>query len=146
MPASAEYFDNNNETWSIGPVFSWNLFDGGRVRNSIGVEEARTEQALASYEASVLEALRDTENSLVAYAAEQRRLQALDRSVDAAAASADLVRTLYRSGLTRFENVLITERTLFNQQDLQAVSKGEVIQNAISVYRAVGGGWSAGTQ
>jgi outer membrane protein TolC len=86
------------------------------VRNSIGVEEARTEQALASYEASVLEALRDTENSLVAYAAEQRRLQALDRSVDAAAASADLVRTLYRSGLTRFENVLITERTLFNRE------------------------------
>jgi outer membrane protein TolC len=39
-----DYFDNNNETWSIGPVFSWNLFDGGRVRNSIGVEEARTEQ------------------------------------------------------------------------------------------------------
>lgn len=138
------YFDNDNETWSIGPVFSWNLFDGGRVRNSIGVEEARTEQALAAYEASVLEALRDTENSLVAYASEQRRLQALDRSVAAAAASADLVRTLYRSGLTNFENVLVTERTLFNQQDLQAVSKGEVVQNAISVYRAVGGGW--GTQ
>ncbi len=139
-----DYFDSNNETWSIGPFFSWNLFDGGRVRNSIGVEEARTEQALAAYEASVLEALRDTENSLVAYASEQRRLQALDRSVAAAAASADLVRTLYRSGLTNFENVLITERTLFNQQDLQAVSKGEVVQNAISVYRAVGGGW--GTQ
>jgi len=141
-----DYFDNDNEAWSIGPVFSWNLFDGGRVRNSIGVEEARTEQALAVYEASVLEALRDTENSLVAYASEQRRLLALDRSVAAAAASADLVRTLYRSGLTNFENVLITERTLFNQQDLQAVSKGQVVQNAISVYRAVGGGWSAGTQ
>ena len=122
-------------------MFSWNLFDGGRVRNSIGVEEARTEQALAAYEASVLEALRDTENSLISYASEQRRLQALDRSVAAAAASADLVRTLYRSGLTNFENVLVTERTLFNQQDLQAVSKGEVVQNAISVYRAVGGGW-----
>jgi len=141
-----DYFDNDNETWSIGPFFSWNLFDGGRVRNSIGVEEARTEQALAAYEASVLEALRDTENSLVAYASEQRRLQALDRSVAAAAASAELVRTLYRSGLTRFENVLLTERSLFREQDLQAVSEGEVVQNAISVYRAVGGGWSAGTQ
>ncbi len=138
------YFDNDNETWSIGPVFSWNLFDGGRVRNSIGVEEARTEQALAIYEASVLEALRDTENSLVAYATEQQRLQALDRSVAAASASADLVRTLYRSGLTRFENVLLTERSLFAQQDLQAISRGEVVQNVISVYRAVGGGWSAG--
>ncbi len=138
------YFDNDNETWSIGPVFSWNLFDGGRVRNSIGVEEARTEQALAVYEASVLEALRDTENSLVAYASEQRRLQALDRSVAAASASADLVRTLYRSGLTNFENVLLTERSLFREQDLQAVSRGEVVQNVISVYRAVGGGWSAG--
>ena len=137
-----DYFDSNNETWSLGPVFSWNLFDGGRVRNSIGVEEARTEQALAIYEASVLEALRDTENSLVAYATEQRRLQALGRSVDAASASADLVRTLYRSGLTRFENVLLTERSLFAQQDLQAISRGDVVQNVISVYRAIGGGWS----
>ena len=138
-----DYFDNDNETWSIGPVFRWNLFDGGRVRNSIGVEEARTEQALAAYEASVLEALRDTENSLVAYASEQERLEALERSVTAAAASADLVRTLYRSGLTEFQNVLVTERSLVDQQDLRAVSKGEVVQNVISVYRAIGGGWSA---
>ena len=136
-------FDDNNETWSIGPVFQWNLFDGGRVRNSIGVEEARTAQALAAYEASVLEALRDTENSLIAYAFEGERLLALERSVAAAAASANLVRTLYRSGLTNFQNVLDTERSLFNQQDLSAVSKGEVVQNVISVYRAIGGGWSA---
>lgn len=138
-----DLFNSNNETWSIGTFFAWNLFDGGRVRNSIGVEEARTEQALAAYEASVLEALRDTENSLIAYAYEQQRLMALERSVAAAAASADLVRILYRSGLTNFQNVLDTERSLFNQQDLSAVSKGEVVQNVISVYRAVGGGWSA---
>ncbi|MEJ2604116.1 MAG: efflux transporter outer membrane subunit [Gammaproteobacteria bacterium] len=137
--------DDDNETWSIGPVFLWNLFDGGRVRGSIAVEEARTRQALAAYEASVLEALRDTENSLVAVANELERLAALRRSVDAASRSAELVRTLYRSGLTDFQNVLDTERALFNQQDLAARSQGEVVQNVISVYRAIGGGWSAAT-
>ena len=138
-----DLLNSTNEIWSIGAVFDWNLFDGGRVRNSIGVEEARTEQALADYEASVLEALRDTENSLIAYAYEKQRLMTLERSVAAAAASAVLVRTLYLSGLTNFQNVLDTERSLFNQQDLSAISEGEVVQNVISVYRAVGGGWSA---
>ncbi len=137
--------DDDNEIWSIGPAFLWNLFDGGRVRGAIAVEEARTRQALVAYEASVLEALRDAENSLVAVANELDRLAALRRSVEAASASAELVRTLYRSGLTDFQNVLDTERALFNQQDLAARSQGEVVQNVISVYRAIGGGWSAAT-
>ncbi|MGI9324863.1 MAG: efflux transporter outer membrane subunit [Pseudomonadales bacterium] len=136
--------DDDNENWAIGPVFFWNLFDGGRVRNQIAVEEARTEQALVAYEASVLEALRDTENSLVAYVYELERLGFLQRAVEAASTSADLVRKLYRSGLTDFQNVLDTERALFVQQDLYAISEGNVVQNLIATYRAMGGGWSAG--
>lgn len=49
----------------FGPSFHWNLFDGGRVRNNIRVQEALTEQLLLRYENTVLRALEDVENALV---------------------------------------------------------------------------------
>ena len=52
------------------------------------------------------------------------------------------MKTLYRTGLTDFQNVLDTERTQFQQQDQLAASDGFVTQNLIRVYRALGGGWS----
>ena len=62
-------------------------------------------------------ALEEVEDSMVAYEEEQIRLEALMRSVDAAQKSVDLVDTLYRSGLTDFQNVLDMQRSLSEQQD-----------------------------
>jgi outer membrane protein TolC len=131
--------------FSIGPSFTWNIFDGGRVRNRIRAEYARTEQALNNYKQTVLDALEDVENSMVAYMQEGIRRDALDRSVEAARKSTELVRTLYITGLTDFQNVQEMERFQLEQEDLFAESEGKVIQNLISIYRSLGGGWAAQT-
>jgi len=135
--------ESSNETWSIGSFFSWNLFDGGRVRNAIRIEEARTEQLLTIYEQTVLRSLQDVEDSLVAFAEERKREEALQRAETAAVEAVRLVRELYKRGLTDFQNVLDSERSLFQQQDLLAESSGNVTLNLISVYRSLGGGWSS---
>jgi len=140
----SDIFDYKKRAWSFGPTFRWNIFDGGRVRNYIRVEDARTEQALARYEQTVLEAMEDVENSLVAYAEESNRRQILEGSVVAAQKSVDLVKVLYITGLTDFQNVLDMERFLFEQQDDFAASDGSVTQNLIRVYRSLGGGWEVG--
>lgn len=142
VTAAGSLFDSGNESWSIGPFFSWNLFNGGRVRSAIDVEEARTEQLLAIYEQTVLRSLQDVDDSLVAFAEEQKRLLALQRSEIAAADATRLVNALYKRGLTNFQNVLDTQRSLFGQQDLMAESSGNVMLNLISIYRALGGGWT----
>jgi len=59
----------------------------------------------------------------------------------AARASVNLVDTLYRSGLTDFQNVLDTQRSQFEQEDALAESQGLVTQYLIDVYEALGGGW-----
>lgn len=142
VTAAGSLFDSGNESWSIGPFFSWNLFNGGRVRSAIDVEEARTEQLLAIYEQTVLRSLQDVDDSLVAFAEERKRLLALQRSEIAAVDATRLVNELYKRGLTNFQNVLDTERSLFGQQDLLAESSGNVMLNLISIYRALGGGWT----
>jgi len=127
---------------SFGPSFRWNIFDGGRVRNQIRVEDARTEQALVRYEQTVLNALEDVENAMVSYIQEDIRREALERSVVAARKSTELVGTLYVNGLTDFQNVQEMERFQFEQEDQFAESEGKVIQNLISIYRSLGGGWN----
>jgi multidrug efflux system outer membrane protein len=126
---------------SYGPSVSWNIFDGGRVRNRIRVEDARTEQALNRYEQTVLTALEDVENAVVSYNQEETRREALERSVMAARKSTELVKTLYINGLTDFQNVQEMERFQFEQEDQFAESEGKVIQNLIRIYRSLGGGW-----
>ncbi len=141
-----DLFESGSRAWGLGPAFRWNLFDGGRVRGLIQVEEARTEQALNIYENTVLLALEDVENAMVAYTQESERRDALARSVVASEESVDLVVTLYKTGLTDFQNVLDMERALFQQQDLFAQSEGDVVQNLIRIYKALGGGWASESQ
>ncbi len=139
--SGSDLLTSGTSVWSLGAVFRWNIFSGGRIRNQIKVEDARTEQALAFYEKTVLEALGDFEDAIVAYVQENERQLALVRSVEAAQASAELARTLYRTGLTDFQTVLDMERSLFQQEDSLAASEGLVTANVVRIYRALGGGW-----
>jgi NodT family efflux transporter outer membrane factor (OMF) lipoprotein len=138
----AKWFTADAFSYGFGPAVRWNLFDGGRVRANVQAQEALTEQALIGYEQTVLVALEEVENALVAFVQENDRRDALQRSVTAAVAATGLVKTLYRTGLTDFQNVLDTERTQFQEQDTLAQSEGFVTQNLIAIYRALGGGWS----
>ena len=127
--------------WSIIPGFNWNLFDRGRIHSRVRVEEARTQQAFLAYEQTVLIAIEDVENSMIAYVKEQERRERLREAADAAQRSVDLVRTQYLAGLTNFQNVLDSQRSLFRFQDQLAESEGLAVQNLVVLYRSLGGGW-----
>ncbi len=129
-------------TWGFLPMVRYNLFDGNRIRARIDVEETRTEQAILRYEQVVLLALEEVESSFVALQQEKLRRGLLEQAVSASSRSVELVLIQYRSGLTDFQNVLDMQRGLFQQQDLLAASNGQVSNNLISLYKALGGGWS----
>jgi NodT family efflux transporter outer membrane factor (OMF) lipoprotein len=134
-------FDEGSLGWSIIPGFRWDLFKGGKIRNNIRAEEARTEQALNGYQQTILLALEEVENAMVAYDRERIRRARLEEATEASQRAVDLVRTQYLSGLTNFQNLLDTQRSLFQQQDNLARTEGQVIQFLIDLNRALGGGW-----
>jgi len=131
----------DSKRWTWGPSINWSLFNGDRLKNNLAAEKSRTEQALIEYQRIVLRSLQEVESSLTAYSKEQSRKEIVSRSVEAAKKSVELVSDLYKSGLTDFQNVLDTEKSLFEQQDAYASSSGLVLQNLIEVYRSAGGGW-----
>ncbi len=128
-------------TWGVSLPFRWNLFDGGRIRSAVQVEEARTEQALVAYERSLLFALEEVENSLTSYALELHRRDRLGEAVAATQRTVELADIQYRAGLTDFRTVLEAQRSLAIQQDSLASSEGQLVRNLISLYKALGGGW-----
>jgi NodT family efflux transporter outer membrane factor (OMF) lipoprotein len=137
-----DLFSTSSGTWGFGLPIRWNIFQGGRIRAAIKAEEARTEQALLFYENAILRALEEVENAMVAYHQEGLRRDKLAEAVEASQQSVELVRTQYMAGLTNFQNVLDTQRSLFNQQDQLASSEGILVQNLVALYKSLGGGWS----
>jgi len=138
---SGNLFNPQARTYSFGPSFRWALFNAQRIRNNIRAEEAAAREALAHYEQTVLAAYEESEDALSAYANELNRLTSLRAAAVAAAQSAKLVDTLYRTGLTDFQNVLDMHRALFQQQDALASSEGAAVQYLVALYKALGGGW-----
>ena len=128
-------------TYSIGPAFSWRLFDAGAIRQNIQVQNALQEQALARYESAILRALEEVENALKAYAEQQNRRAALKQASGAAQQAVTLAEEKYRAGLIAFFDVLDAQRSLLSFEDQLAQSEGAVTADLIMLYKALGGGW-----
>ena len=128
---------------SVAGSLAANLFDGGRIKSRIAVQNAVEEQALIAYEKTVLTALEDVENALTAYAAGRERVDARSDAADAARKAAALARTLYQAGSTDFASVLETERSRLSSEDALASARADVLTAVIQLYKALGGGWTA---
>jgi outer membrane protein, multidrug efflux system len=129
-------------TYSIGPTFSWPLFKAGAIRQNIQVQTALQEQAFARYESAVLTALEEVENSLRAYAEEQKRRVALQQASASAQQAAKLAQNKYEAGIIDFNEVLDAQRSQLSFEDQLAQSEGTVTTNLIALYKALGGGWA----
>ncbi|TMJ18542.1 MAG: efflux transporter outer membrane subunit [Alphaproteobacteria bacterium] len=128
-------------TGGIFSSLSQTLFDGGRLRSQVRSQQAATEGALATYHQSVLTALEDVENALLALRASRERQAQFAIALEAATNSAILSRVEYRSGLLDFQQLLDAERSLVSARDGMATSRGDEALALVQLYRAMGGGW-----
>ncbi|MBI2424219.1 MAG: efflux transporter outer membrane subunit [Candidatus Hydrogenedentes bacterium] len=130
-----------SQIWSFGPGIRWPIFEGGRIRANIEVQNARQEQALLTYEGQVLLAFEEVENGLVGFAQEQTRRQLLAEAVRANEEAVKLANERYVRGLDDFLNVLQAQQQLFLSEDSLVESDRAVLTNLVALYKALGGGW-----
>jgi NodT family efflux transporter outer membrane factor (OMF) lipoprotein len=137
----SDMFKNNSFGYSVGPSVSWNLFNYGRITNSIRVEDARFQQLAVDYENTVLQAVQEVEDAMTAYLRTQDQVAFLADAVAAYKSSVDLSTLQYKEGLVDFQRVLDAQQNLVQQQDNLVTTTGDVGLNLISLYKALGGGW-----
>ena len=129
------------ETWGYGPGISWAALDIGRVNARIAQSKARRDGSLALYEQTVLRALEETENTLVAYGRSREQLDHLRDSVTASDRAAELARARFEGGASDFLDVLDAERSQLAAQDQLVQARTGSATGLIALYKALGGGW-----
>lgn len=99
--------------------------------------------SIFSFESTILTAVGEVRNALMDYREEKDRRSSFRLAVEAARAAEELAKDQYQNGLTDFNNVLDVQRSLLTFQEQLALSEGAVSQNAVRLYKAMGGGWIA---
>lgn len=133
--------EGSNILGNFGPSVNWPIFQGGRIRANIEVQNARQEEALIRYEQTVMQALADVETALVSFNKEQVFRGALEEAVAANQRAVQLANERYERGLEGFLNALQAQRDLFTTEDQLVQSESIILSNLISLYKALGGGW-----
>ena len=123
--------------------FRWDIFNYGRIKNNVRVQDARFEQLLVTYQNQVLEAAREVENGLIGFIRTQQQEKYLDDAAQAADRATQIALLQYKEGLTDYTRVLNTQQLLVTQQDTLASSRGDIIRYLIAVYKSLGGGWES---
>jgi multidrug efflux system outer membrane protein len=141
-PTFSDFGSRNAEFFSVGPSITWAAFDLGRVRARISSAKAETNAALAGYEGAVLNALEDTEGTLITYGRSQSRRESLQLAAAASDKAADLARKRFEGGLIDFLEVLDAERTALSAELLLSQSRTDTATSLIAVYKALGAGWA----
>ncbi len=132
--------------WSIGGALLGPLFNFGKYRSAVKVEEARTKQALYSYEYTVLVALREVEDALIEIDTYKKELKALNNRYLAAKNAATLSSERYNKGVTSYLEVLENERSLYSVELELSKIKQEYLNSYVRLYKALGGGWLSGNE
>ena len=131
------------DSYSFGPKISWAFLDMGRVYARIKAADANAESSLALYQQTVLNALEETENALVAYNQERIRRVSLATAAQASEKAEQLAHLRYQAGVSDFLTVLDTELRLLQDQSELAQSETATATALTAVYKALGGGWEA---
>jgi outer membrane protein TolC len=135
-----KFFRRDSFLASIGPSFSWPIFQGGNLLANLKIEESKMSEAALNYELVLLKAYEETRNAYSAYTQEYHKYQSLQGAVDAARAAVDISNDLYKNGLRDFNNVLDAQRSLLVLEEALAISRGEITLSLIALYKSLGGG------
>ncbi|MEE4277768.1 MAG: efflux transporter outer membrane subunit [Halieaceae bacterium] len=130
-------------TFAAGPALRWNIFDYGRIRANIRVQDARLQQALLAFDVSVLDAAREIDDAAVAVVKTAEASAVLAQSRAAAQRSLELANRRYQEGYADFQRVLDAQRALFTQAERELQAQSAHIFAVIALYKALGGGWQS---
>ncbi|CAB3675206.1 efflux transporter outer membrane subunit [Paraburkholderia rhynchosiae] len=117
------------------------IFDRGQLKNAVRIQDAVFQEAVLDYQNTVLQAQKEVEDAIAALRTSLDALAASSRASDASQRALRLATAQYRSGSVTYDTVLDASRSALRDGDSLAQSQGLAALAAVSLYRALGGGW-----
>jgi NodT family efflux transporter outer membrane factor (OMF) lipoprotein len=132
--------------WSFGPAAVWPLLDFGALDAEADIADLEAHASLSNYRRTILNAVREVDNSLDAYSAQQARLKDLGLAMLAGQRAVELATERYNRGLTDFLNVVDAEREYYAIQGQYVAAQIAQGEQFVQLYKSLGGGWQTYTQ
>ena len=131
-----------SRNYSVSAGLLWPILEGGRLRAQLAAANARQTQALLAYRQSVLTGLKEVEDALARYQADEAQRGSLQASLEQARAAEALARDQYRAGVTAYTPVLGGQQAVISGEDQLAQTEAACALDVVALYRALGGGWT----
>jgi outer membrane protein, multidrug efflux system len=129
--------------WSIGGDLLQPIFNGGRNRANLGAARASYDESVANYRQSVLVAFQQVEDGLSGLALLNQAAKTQQTAVDDSRRALDIANNRYVGGVTTYLDVITAQSTLLNNERLATQLLGQQMVTAVSLIKALGGGWDA---
>jgi NodT family efflux transporter outer membrane factor (OMF) lipoprotein len=135
--------NTGSQQWGVGPAIRLPIFEGGKLRANLRGKTADLDAAVESYNAAVLDAIKDASDQIASTQSIARQ-QAEQRDAQASAEAAyEIARQRYHAGLGTYLNVLTAETAVLNQRRLGVDLAARALDTQVALIRALGGGWRA---
>lgn len=140
-PQGGNLLSNSSVYYGVGPMISWSFPNILVARARIGEARATAQAALASFDGTMLTALKEAEQALAVYGAELNHNAALTRARDASQTAYTLVQQRFRAGSINQLDLITAEQTLIQAEQALAQSDQSLSEDQVAVFKALGGGW-----
>ncbi|WP_293223812.1 efflux transporter outer membrane subunit [Ottowia sp.] len=132
--------------WGVGPALSLPIFEGGRLRGNLRGQVADEDTAIESYNATVIDAMRDVADQSLAVQAVARQQGEQAPALQAAEAAWTIARQRYGAGLATYLNVLVAENAVLAQRRQAVDLSAQALLAQVGLAQAMGGGWQPAAQ
>lgn len=135
-------FNNGTSAWSFVPQLLMPLFDAGRNQANLEAAKVNKEIAVAQYEKAIQTGFREVADALAGRATLGDQLQAQTAQLEAEKTRMGLTDLRFQNGVASSFDVLDAQRSLFTAQQAVVQVQALQLQNLVTLYKVLGGGWT----
>ncbi len=136
-----DLFDWGSHIGNLTAALIQPVFQGGRLKSQVRLEQARAEEIASAFARSTLAAVIDVETALAQLAGLEEQRERLTDAVTSARVSNDIAQTRYRQGLASILALLETQRSLNNARQNLILTEQALLNAQIDLYLSLGGNW-----
>ena len=137
-----QLLDAGSRQWGVGPALRLPIFEAGRLRANLRGKTADLDAAVESYNAAVIDAVRDVADQVASSQAIVRQQLEQRAAQDAAQSAYDIAVQRYKAGLGNYLQVLTAETSVLAQRRLGVDLAGRALDTQVALIRALGGGYA----
>ncbi|MGF6481466.1 efflux transporter outer membrane subunit [Paraburkholderia sp. JPY419] len=140
-PTLGGLFKPGSAAWSFAPSITLPIFEGGQNMANLDLANIEKNVQIATYEKAIQTAFREVADGLAARGTYDEQIAALERDVAAEQRRLDLSTLRYKNGVDSYLSVLTAQTALYVAQQQLVTARMERLQNLVTLYQALGGGW-----